>query len=124
MPFEDVDSQPPMARLYDVMQQRSVSTYRRRSTFVDLSEERRGRRSFTSVSEASRNPQMRKPKFRSYMKSTPVVPSHRGDVGSESVELGIGADVPPAPTEGLSFAERKLRRSPLTDSSSASTADL
>jgi hypothetical protein len=131
MPKEDTDSLPPMARLYDVMQQRGKSIYARRSSnHMTGSAESKGpseaRRPATSVPRSSSTQQIRVRRTRSTTgpQSTKTLRNHPGDVADpDDCELfgNSQADVPPPP---LVLQERKYTRSPLMDGSFASTADL
>jgi hypothetical protein len=83
-------------------------------------------RSFASVSQSSRQPKLRRQDLFFSLQPTEVVRRHRGDVADENdceSNRAQEPDVPPCPL-GLSLGQRKYARSPLTDASWASTADL
>ena len=127
---EDTDSLPPMARLYDVMQQRGRSIYSRRlsnqaNSVSESARPRNASRSFASASPGSSNPVLRprRTKLAASLKPTQLLIHHPGDSAEvNDCELGKKkmADVPPPPPI---LQHRNYTRSPLTDGSFASTAD-
>jgi hypothetical protein len=130
MPKEDTDSVPPMARLYDVMQQRGKSIYSGRSSSrtlgaQDSTRSRNSSHSLTLAQRTSSNNTVRIRRTRSTtgLRSTGSLRNHPGEIADRNdCEVGriSQADVPPPP---LDLQERKYTRSPLIDGSFASTAD-